>query len=101
MKMNSCFPCLLGAALLLSACVPADQTIAVLNQQNSEAATQLSSERRKTGELLQTRSKLEAELAAKRSRISTLQADPVSNQAEIARLNREVAAIERHLSRAL
>lgn len=92
----------LAAILLLSSCVPADQTTAVLNQQTRVASAQLRTERDRTGQLQQERKSLEYQLSAKRSRIRSLQAaDPVSNEGEIQRLSREVASLERHLAQAL
>ncbi|MCB1129566.1 MAG: hypothetical protein KDN05_00455 [Verrucomicrobiae bacterium] len=79
-------------------CVPADQTIAVVNAQTRAANSELAAERGRTRDLLQTRKSLESQLATLRARKSSLEAsDPVGNRDEINRINREIASMERHL----
>lgn len=96
------FPATILATYTLIGCVPANQTIAVLDGQTQDANRNLAAERGKTRDLYQTRESLEAQLAAKRSRKTSLEAaDPVGNRDEIQRYDREIRAMEHHLARAL
>lgn len=86
------------AASTLVGCVPAQQTIAVIDAQNRVANRELATERQKTQGLYATRQNLESQLANLRSRKQSLvTSDPVKNQGEISRLGREIASMERHL----
>lgn len=97
-KTNILAPAAILAASAVVGCVPADQTIAVVDAQARAANRDLATERGRSRDLRQTRESLESQLAKLRSRKNSLEAsDPVSNQGEISRLNREIASMERHL----
>lgn len=96
---------LLIGGLVLAGCVPASQTIAVLDQQTKEARDIHAVEMNDQRQLLRDRSKLENELATNRSRIKQLQAaDPnaadSSAQAEIRRLERQNSVLNRQIASA-
>jgi chromosome segregation ATPase len=84
--------------LILNGCVPANQTIAVLDQQSDDASRKLEDESCKTRHLLQDRRQLEAQLAGMKTKRKSLEtSDPVGNRSEIASLNREIAELEHRL----
>lgn len=96
---------LLTGALVLAGCVPAGQTIAVLDQQTNDARSTHAVEMKNQKQLLHDRATLEDELAANRSRIRQLQAsdpnaaDP-SAQAEIRKLERQNSLLNRQIASA-
>jgi len=97
-KTNNLAPVVILAASAVVGCVPANQTIAIVDGQTRAANSELASERGRTRDLLQSRESLESELTSLRSRKNSLEAtDPVGNRDEINRLNREIASMERHL----
>lgn len=97
-KTNIFTPAAVLAACAVVGCVPANQTIAIVDGQAHAANSELVSERNKTCGLLQTRESLESQLGSLRSQKKSLEAtDPVGNRDEINRLNREIASMERHL----
>jgi len=96
---------LLIGGLALTGCVPASQTIAVLDQQTNEARSKHAFEMNDQKQLLRDRRKLESELATNSSRIRQLQAgDPnaadSSAQAEIRRLERQNSVLNRQIASA-
>lgn len=96
---------LLFGTLLLSGCVPANQTTAVLNDQTNDARNQHSVEMSNQSHLIRDRRKLESELASNRARIRELkttdpQAGNSSVQQEIGRLERQNSLISRQIASA-
>jgi septal ring factor EnvC (AmiA/AmiB activator) len=82
----------------LVACVPANQTIAVIEGQTREANRDLEYERGETQKHLRTRASLEAQLASLRAKKKSFEAsDPVGNRDEIQKLNLQIASLERDL----
>lgn len=82
----------------LVGCVPANQTIAVVDGQTREANSQLASERAETQGYLRTRTSLESQLVSLRAKKHTLETtDPVGNRDQIGKLSREIASLERDL----
>lgn len=82
----------------LAGCVPADQTIAIVDGQTQAANRELAVERDRTRGLRQTQNSLESQLASLRQQRNSLEvSDPVGNRSEISRLNKEIASMERHL----
>ena len=97
-KTNNLAPVVILAASAVVGCVPANQTIEIVDGQTRAGNSELASERGLTRDLLQSRETLESELATLRSQKNSLQAtDPIGNKDEINRLTREIASMERHL----
>ena len=101
-KVNIHVPTAILAACIMAGCVPANQTIEYVNNQTYEANRELAAQRGRTRDLIQERDRLESKLASLRAKKGSLEAsDPVSNRGEIEQLNREIAALERQLSKQL
>jgi septal ring factor EnvC (AmiA/AmiB activator) len=88
--------------VILTGCVPAGQTIAVIDGQRRKASNDIEREHIKTGHLLQTRSQLEVELADLKARRNSLESsDPIGSRSEIAKMNSVIASLERKLANML
>jgi hypothetical protein len=86
------------ALSLLGGCVSASTTALELEEQERWARNELGKERERTGALLQERTRLEAQLYAKRRRLNDVQRSPsTTTGAEETRLKREIVELEMQL----
>ena len=85
--------------VILAGCVPADQTIAVVDGQRVKTSGEIQRVREKNRQLLQDRSHLESQLTNLEAKRNSLESsDPSGNRSEIAKLNSEIASLEHKLA---